>query len=1165
MNTAMIFAILGIAETKEEEAIRNAYREKLTAHNPEEDQEGFRRLREAYEQALSYAREPDKEEREEEDNTPLGQWMKQVKEVYFHLSKRLDNHQWETLLKNDICLDLEYGDEAKQRLFQFLAMGHYQLNSSTYQLLDNFFHIRQEADAFKELLPVGFVDYMLHRIADTEGMNNFPYQWIEGEDTADYDQFQESLYELENLVGEKKTEEAEQLVTAMEQLKIDHPYYRLAKAQLRVLHGDKTAADTARELQKNYPANLKIQILSAEILWACDMREDAATIFNKVSENFGTYYLSEKYLALYDREQGDLASAIRHCLTALNYAEDDELKNMRTELDNEFITQCTDALAAGTLTTEMASQLCTSFIRTNRNEEGIDFIKSHPEYAAEMKHTHKYLSVLFYQADKARESEEECRLWQETVAAGIADADTEEDLANFRQDMSMAYCFHGRALWTLAEQTEQEVLAPSAEAVVPNRQMDEQTALLASQAEQAFEKALEYAPNQINIYQDLLDLLIFEDAYEKAIQLADKILALDEAWFPALVQKQKACYELGQAQEVVDLFYEAKELCQEFPDIYELAAWVFIEYGQFHDAEGIFTQAKEAEAESPGLDLAAIRYRRLQCRCDTDFFDALRDATALLEKFQEKNVENKYLAGLYCEMAIIEDCQYYEEFIHMGKAEEYIQKAIDLRRGERFNHYSDYYYTYGCILKNAEKYQEALDAFTTFTLGLQVDENTAMNMAFCLDKLGQWENAISLYEYVLTLNPENETANSKIVTIYMREGNDRDSIPLTRKALPYADIQIKLEPHIPRHYWTRGVLYKRLGIWDKAMEDADQAIHMKKNYALAQNLKGLLLHFMGKYAQALFYFKKAMANLENPTKHGNGLAVCSNASKTCAKTGNFAQQEEWLRRGIEVLDGSDQAWCYESLASSYESQGRFDEALSLLQEAYGEGVMTEALYMEYCLGIEISQCPNRELPLIQLLEQKALETAKRLDSIELWEIVSDIQYYYLPDLEKALATKKMIMERVHKENDWWEHIPKLIERMRIYWELGNPKAIDELGKLYLQTIEEHFCFSTEEFPPIEQYLSHPYTGYLNTCNMVSYWVCTGQMDKAAEGIAQLQSRNVCPQCTECRCTEMLEALAVYSEACGDLEKAYQYYQECLTVSPYSRLAHYEIRRLSQKL
>ena len=52
-----MFHILGIEETKDEEMIRDAYRTLLKTTNPEDDPEGFKRLREAYEGAIALARQ----------------------------------------------------------------------------------------------------------------------------------------------------------------------------------------------------------------------------------------------------------------------------------------------------------------------------------------------------------------------------------------------------------------------------------------------------------------------------------------------------------------------------------------------------------------------------------------------------------------------------------------------------------------------------------------------------------------------------------------------------------------------------------------------------------------------------------------------------------------------------------------------------------------------------------------------------------------------------------------------------------------------------------------------------------------------------------------------------------------------------------------------------
>ena len=51
MNAGEVWSILGIEETKDQDSIIAAYRAKVVSVNPEDDPEGFKRLREAFEEA----------------------------------------------------------------------------------------------------------------------------------------------------------------------------------------------------------------------------------------------------------------------------------------------------------------------------------------------------------------------------------------------------------------------------------------------------------------------------------------------------------------------------------------------------------------------------------------------------------------------------------------------------------------------------------------------------------------------------------------------------------------------------------------------------------------------------------------------------------------------------------------------------------------------------------------------------------------------------------------------------------------------------------------------------------------------------------------------------------------------------------------------------------
>jgi len=87
MEEQRIFEVLGIGETKDEKEIKKAYRNKLLSVNPEDNPEGFKRLREAYESALAGCR---REEETKEEDTPVSLYLKEVEKIYSSLSRRLD-------------------------------------------------------------------------------------------------------------------------------------------------------------------------------------------------------------------------------------------------------------------------------------------------------------------------------------------------------------------------------------------------------------------------------------------------------------------------------------------------------------------------------------------------------------------------------------------------------------------------------------------------------------------------------------------------------------------------------------------------------------------------------------------------------------------------------------------------------------------------------------------------------------------------------------------------------------------------------------------------------------------------------------------------------------------------------------------------------------------
>ncbi|MGE5702827.1 MAG: tetratricopeptide repeat protein [Clostridia bacterium] len=294
--------ILGIDPTGDESAIKKAYAKKLRLHHPEDDPEGYQRLREAYDSALKqakqipavtaaaaatsqpihssdlmlayehsldeesedveydfdaddfFASQPDDEGEESDSRTvasdPIHVFLDQVEEVYEDFSRRVSPAAWEALLADDLLWDLEKRQTILDYLLYYLEDYHY-LPRSVWEVLDRAFQLRDSAEELKERYSDDFITYMLHQ--------------IEGSMELRYDCFQRVAFEPE--------------------FDIDDYLERRELAQTMLMDQEwEDAWEYLSEAHEMFPHDPDLQLMRGKYFLQCGTNEEALACFNHVIE-----------------------------------------------------------------------------------------------------------------------------------------------------------------------------------------------------------------------------------------------------------------------------------------------------------------------------------------------------------------------------------------------------------------------------------------------------------------------------------------------------------------------------------------------------------------------------------------------------------------------------------------------------------------------------------------------------------------------------------------------------------------------------------------------------------------------------------------------------------------------------------------------------------------
>ena len=142
------------------------------------------------------------------------------------------------------------------------------------------------------------------------------------------------------------------------------------------------------------------------------------------------------------------------------------------------------------------------------------------------------------------------------------------------------------------------------------------------------------------------------------------------------------------------LFYEAKNIYEGMPEIYERAARAFWAYGQYQEAKNIIKQAEDAGVDSYYLRVRKLELMRRNAESAEELKTADEYAKQLIDEMEEAgDVEDSLLSDVYLQRAFIHDSNNAESFRQVDGMETWAKRSVELADSNRNRYFLGRFYS----------------------------------------------------------------------------------------------------------------------------------------------------------------------------------------------------------------------------------------------------------------------------------------------------------------------------------------------------------------------------------------------------------------------------------------------------------------------------------------
>lgn len=1083
------FNILGIEQTKNKELIKNAYRTKLMSVNPEDDPEGFKQLRKAYEDAISYCDLLEEDETAQENISPIDMWIKRVKEIYSSIEKRQDLKCWQTLLEDELCLALDTEMEVREQLLQFL-MDHFRLPRKIYRLIDEVFHIVSDKHALVEYFPENFLNFFQYQV-ETEEF--FDYSLFQGDEYADYDSFLEAYFDIKENIDSKNPETIDKQLAEIEAFEIFHPY--LTVERLKFIMEKDASLEEANSLKKElilYKNDIYIRYYLMLLEWKQEHYDNAYEDILYLLKHYPNHFSAKKKLAEYHYLKKDCENAKELCMELLEInGSDEELIQLMEQCNLVLIDKFQTQLEDNPKDIDTIIELSWCFYQNKEYKkclEQLELFQPTEEYQLD----YNNLKGRNYVALRQYEEALPClSVWEQEIM--LLKDDGTEKTQKKKSRYSLARYLQALCYAELSKQKESD------------------TALK--------EKAIQQLQVDIDSWKDVglrlsahslkAQMCLELNRNEQCIDLCNHILQIDPGYYPAYLYLQEAYFNLDDGQKVIDIFYKAIEIFPYYVKPYLLAIKMFYYYGQLEDANKILDLAKENNLSSNELDLYEIRVVRYSAKTQEETRNSIELCEVLEKKlFQEDNditdFSEVFLEKIYAYM----DLDEYEIAL----------KEIDsLLSKHPKNHIL---HTKANILCKLGQYQNALSIYENND---NATPSYYYDLARCYEDMELYSSALETYEMVLQYTSSYRNTHSRMMNLYERDYKENWDRTIFEKALESITKQLEAERH-PYYLIERGLLYTDGSMLEEAIADFKEAIEMDPDSIYAYNNLGFAYKLCHQYSTAIEYYEKAISlNMNCETS-----LPFMNLARIYMITHEFKKAYETYQTCKKLFPKIS---IFNQLADACRRDGNYEKALDIYTNA-----LTKDKHENVPIWLEIAETYEEMDNFKQA--KKYYKLALRVTPQDV-DILDNLARLYW---KEEMLSKKTIyyFEKVIKFLTSENATPNIyINLMKFY----SSQQDDESVKLYFKKALDYY---KDNYNSIENYLDDSRYKIIQAFDIFRLYYYAGYVEESKKYLDMMHTYpNKCVNCNYDTCVEAHLAKGLYAEATGCIEEAIEAYETAL--------------------